>query len=81
MSQPVLEQLLEAIDTETGRNLLADLRDPERRSPQLYNAIGKYLERHKFAIAKLKPDEGLLGDLAQALAEVPDLTDDELTRH
>ncbi|MDH1340570.1 hypothetical protein U6J60_12545 [Cutibacterium acnes] len=81
MSQSVLEQLLEAIDTETGRNLLADLRDPERRSPQLYNAIGKYLERHKFAIAKLKPDEGLLGDLAQALAEVPDLTDDELTRH
>lgn len=81
MSQSVLEQLLEAIDTETGRNLLADLRDPERRSPQLYNAIGKYLERHKFAIAKLKPDEGLLGDLAQALSEVPDLTDDELTRH
>lgn len=81
MSQSVLEQLLEAIDTETGRNLLADLRDPERRSPQLYNAIGKYLERHKFAIAKLKPDEGLLGDLAQALAEVPDLTDDELTRN
>ena len=81
MSQSVLELLLEAIDTETGRNLLADLRDPERRSPQLYNAIGKYLERHKFAIAKLKPDEGLLGDLAQALAEVPDLTDDELTRH
>lgn len=81
MSQSVLEQLLEAIDTETGRNLLADLRDPERRSPQLYNAIGKYLERHKFAIAKLKPDEGLLGELAQALAEVPDLTEDELTRH
>ncbi len=81
MSQSVLEQLLEAIDTETGRNLLADLRNPERRSPQLYNAVGKYLERHKFAIAKLKPDEGLLGDLAKALAEVPDLTDDELTRH
>lgn len=81
MSQSVLEQLLEAIDTETGRNLLADLRDPDRRSPQLYNAIGKYLERHKFAIAKLKPDEGLLGELAQALAEVPVLTEDELTRH
>lgn len=81
MSQSVLEQLLEAIDTETGRNLLTDLRDPNRRTPQLYNAVGKYLERHKFTIAKLKPDEGLLGELASALAEVPDLTEDELTRH
>ncbi|WP_312380657.1 hypothetical protein [Pseudomonas oryzihabitans] len=77
MSQSVLEQLLEAIDTETGKNLLADLRDPERRTPQLYNAIGKYLERHKFTIQKLQPDEGLLGDLAQALDEVPDLSDAE----
>ncbi|MBA1211524.1 DNA packaging protein [Pseudomonas oryzihabitans] len=77
MSQSVLEQLLEAIDTETGKNLLADLRDPERRTPQLYNAIGKYLERHKFTIQKLQPDEGLLGDLAAALDEVPDLSDGE----
>lgn len=81
MSQSVLEQLLEAIDTETGRNLLADLRDPERRSPQLYNAIGKYLERHNFTIQKLQPDEGLLGALADALSEVPDLTDEEQVRH
>ncbi|WP_085589373.1 DNA packaging protein [Pseudomonas sp. B14(2017)] len=80
MSQSILEQLLEAIDTETGRNLLADLRDPERRTPQLYNAVGKYLERHKFTIAKLQPDEGLLGELAHALDAVPDL-DEELTRH
>lgn len=77
MSQDLLEQLLIAIDTETGRNLLADLRDKERRGPQLYNAIGKYLERHKFTIAKLQPDEGLLGELASALADVPDLDDHE----
>lgn len=81
MSQSVLEQLLEAIDTETGRNLLADVRDPERRTPQLYNAIGKYLERHKFTIQKLQPDAGLLGELASALDEVPPLSDDELVRH
>lgn len=81
MAQSALEQLLEAIDTETGRNLLADLRDPERRSPQLYNAIGKYLERHKFTISRLQPDAGLLGELAAALDEVPDLTDEESTRH
>lgn len=78
MSDNVLEKLLEAIDTDLGRQLLADLRDDDRRGPQLYNAIGKYLERHKFTIAKLKPDESLLGDLARALDEVPDLTDDDL---
>ena len=78
MSDNVLEKLLEAIDTDLGRQLLADLRDDERRGPQLYNAIGKYLERHKFTIAKLKPDESLLGDLAKALDDVPDLHDDEL---
>jgi hypothetical protein len=81
MSQSVLEQLLEAIDTETGRNMLADLRNPERRSPQLYNAVGKYLERHKFTIQKLQPDVGLLGALAAALDEVPDLTEEEQVRH
>lgn len=78
MSQSILEQLLEAIDTETGKNLLRDLKNPELRTPQLYNAIGKYLDRHKFTIAKLQPDESLLGDLASALAEVPELTDEEL---
>ena len=78
MTDNVLEKLLEAIDTETGRALLSDLRDDERRSPQLYNAIGKYLERHKFTIAKLKPDESLLGDLAAALNEFPELNEDEL---
>lgn len=78
MSANVLEKLLEAIDTETGRNLLADLRSAERRTPQLYNAIGKYLERHKFTIAKLQPDEELLGDLASALDEFPEMTDEEL---
>ncbi|UGL61098.1 terminase small subunit [Pseudomonas phage Eir4] len=78
MSENVLEKLLEAIDTETGRALLADLRDDDRRSPQLYNAIGKYLERHKFTIAKLKPDESLLGDLAAALDGFQELEDGEL---
>ncbi|NVZ18543.1 DNA packaging protein [Pseudomonas costantinii] len=78
MSQSILEQLLEAIDTETGKNLLRDLQKPELRTPQLYNAIGKYLDRHKFTIAKLQPDESLLGDLAAALNEVPELTDEEL---
>ena len=78
MSDNVLEKLLEAIDTETGRALLADLRDGARRTPQLYNAIGKYLERHKFTISKLKPDESLLGELAVALEGFQELDDNEL---
>lgn len=56
MSSDVLQQLLEAIDTEKARYMLSDLRDPEKRTPQLYNAIEKLLERHKFTISKLTPD-------------------------
>jgi len=78
MSDNTLERLLEALDTDMARNMLSDLRDKDRRTPQLYNAVGKLLERHKFTIAKLKPDASLLGDLAAALAEVPELTEDEL---
>lgn len=78
MSENVLERLLEALDTDMARKMLSDLRDDSKRTPQLYNAVGKLLERHKFTIAKLKPDESLLGDLAEALNEVPDLHDDEL---
>lgn len=78
MSDNVLEKLLEALDTDMARKMLADLKDDDKRTPQLYNAVGKLLERHKFTISKLKPDESLLGDLAEALNEIPDITDDEL---
>ncbi|MBM1189345.1 hypothetical protein [Pseudomonas weihenstephanensis] len=78
MSENPLEQLLEAIDTEKARYMLADLRNEEKRTPQLYNAIEKLLERHKFTIQKLKPDASLLGDLASSLDSVRDLSDDEL---
>ena len=62
--------------------MLSDLRDPEKRTPQLYNAIEKLLERHKFNISKLTPDASLLGELASALDEVDELTDAELyTQH
>lgn len=82
MSSDVLQQLLEAIDTEKARYMLSDLRDPEKRTPQLYNAIEKLLERHKFTISKLTPDASLLGELASALDEVDALSDDELyTQH
>lgn len=82
MSSDVLQQLLEAIDTEKARFMLADLRDEAKRTPQLYNAIEKLLERHKFTISKLTPDASLLGELASALDEVDMLSDEELyTQH
>lgn len=82
MSSDVLQQLLEAIDTEKARYMLADLRNEDKRTPQLYNAIEKLLERHKFTISKLTPDASLLGELASALDEVDSLSDEELyTQH
>ncbi|KPA96898.1 DNA packaging protein [Pseudomonas asplenii] len=78
MADDTLERLLEALDTEKAHFMLRDLRDPERRTPQLYNAIEKLLERHKFTIQKLKPDASLLGDLASSLDDVRALSDEEL---
>lgn len=75
---------LEMLDTAMAQRMLADLSDPERRSPQLYNAINKLLDRHKFQIGKLQPDVHILGGLAGALEEYKEkvgdngLTDDDL---
>lgn len=75
---------LEMLDTEMAQRMLADLSDPERRSPQLYNAINKLLDRHKFQIGKLQPDAHILGGLAGALEEYREkvgdngLTDDDI---
>lgn len=75
---------LEMLDTAMAQRMLADLSDPERRSPQLYNAINKLLDRHKFQISKLQPDVHILGGLAGALEEYKEkvgdngLTDDDI---
>lgn len=75
---------LEMLDTAMAQRMLADLSDPERRTPQLYNAINKLLDRHKFQIGKLQPDEHILGGLAGALDEYKSkvgddgLTDDDI---
>lgn len=75
---------LEMLDTAMAQRMLADLSDPERRSPQLYNAINKLLDRHKFQIGKLQPDVNILGSLAGALEEYKEkvgdngLTDDDI---
>lgn len=64
-----LEELLQQLDSESARLMLEDLQDPKKRTPQLYNAIGKLLERHKFNISKVQPDESILGELASALPD------------
>lgn len=75
---------LEMLDTAMAQRMLADLSDHERRSPQLYNAINKLLDRHKFQIGKLQPDVHILGGLAGALEEYKEkvgdngLTDDDM---
>lgn len=70
-----MEELLQALDTESARLMLKDLKDEDKRTPQLYNAIAKLLERHKFTVGKVVPDASILGELADAL---PDLTDADL---
>lgn len=83
MGDKTLIKLLEMLDTEMAQRMLADLQSEERRTPQLYNAIGKLLDRHKFQISKLTPDENILGGLAAGLEDYnkvvgPNgLTDDE----
>lgn len=75
---------LEMLDTAMAQRMLADLANDERRTPQLYNAINKLLDRHKFQIGKLQPDEHILGGLAGALDEYKSkvgddgLTDDDI---
>lgn len=68
-----LIQFLEMLDTEMAQRMLKDLQDDGKRTPQLYNAIGKLLERHKFQVSKLQPDRNILGGLADGLEEYQNL--------
>lgn len=76
----VLQYLLELIDTEMARALLADLRSEEKRCPQLYNSVDKFLSRHKFALGALMAEQGDLGELQAALEAFKELElEDEAT--
>lgn len=65
--EEALKELLLAIDTKMARQIVKDLEDPEKCTPQLYNAIGKYLERHKFQINTIVPDEEVNAKMAISL--------------
>lgn len=64
-----LIKFLEMLDTNMAQQMLRDLHDDKRRGPQLYNAINKLLDRHKFQIGKLQPDADILGSLGSALED------------
>lgn len=73
-----LEVLLELIDTEMARALLNDLREDDRRTPQLYNAVSKFLDRHNFKLSSLMVEEGDLGELQAALDAFRDMELEDL---
>lgn len=61
------EQLLLAIEDETARVILGQLRNPEKCTPALIGQAIRYLEKHKVEINKFEKDVNVLGDLADAL--------------
>lgn len=65
----ILMKLLEAIDTEMALKMLNDLRDPEKRTPQLYQAVNRFLDRHDFGIKSLMVDSSVLGELQETAAK------------
>ncbi|MEI2606503.1 hypothetical protein V8O11_22295 [Erwinia aphidicola] len=87
MSQSLLEQLLSQLHLEMAQTMLADLRDPEKRSPQLYNAIIKFLKDNGIEIDPPKSQEqreaeanaqSSAGQIAALSRELPPvLADDE----
>lgn len=64
-----LIKFLEKLDTEMARLMLQDLRDDSKRTPSLYTAVNKLLDRHKFQINKLQPEGDVLGALSDSLSE------------
>ncbi|UCR90947.1 putative packaging maturation protein A [Ralstonia phage RpY2] len=52
-----LEELLSQIHLEVAQQMLADLRDEEKRTPALYNAIIKFLKDNGVEIEPKSPEE------------------------
>ena len=68
------EDILLSIKSETASMLLAGLMDEEKRTPQLYNAIIKFLEMHKDHIVKyIDDDTETTNQIQDILNTIPDL--------
>ncbi|EPN9191339.1 hypothetical protein [Enterobacter roggenkampii] len=76
------EDILLSIKSETASMLLADLMDEEKRTPQLYNAIIKFLEMNKNHIVKYMDDDSDTTDqLEDILSQIPDLPEQHNIYH
>lgn len=66
-----LEKLLIGIHTEIAQVMLSDLRNPEKRSPQLYGQIIKFLKDNGVDILYVSRDKGksAFGELMEAVKE------------
>ena len=74
MSKPK-EEMLEGIHTLMLASMLEDLKDPDKRTPSLYSAIIKELQRNNIDIVPRAGDTD--SALAQLLAGVQELDDSD----
>ncbi|PJR05656.1 hypothetical protein CDD79_28715 [Raoultella ornithinolytica] len=76
------EDMLLSIKSETANMLLADLLDEEKRTPQLYNAIIKFLEMNKEHITKyMNEDLEVTDEMENILNSIPDLPEVQNVYH
>jgi hypothetical protein len=74
--------MLLSIKSETANMLLADLLDEEKRTPQLYNAIIKFLEMNKEHITKyMNEDLEVTDEMEDILNSIPDLPEVQNVYH
>jgi hypothetical protein len=57
-TKSALEELLVSIHTEVAETMLEDLRDPDKRSPQLYGQIIKFLKDNGIDLLYCNKDKG-----------------------
>lgn len=59
----MLKMVLAKMNIDMAQHMLKDLKDDDKRTPSLYNAILKFLEQNEISfdkIASAKDDEGLM---------------------
>lgn len=65
--EEMLQDFLALLDANLAQQMLEDLNDPMKRCPTLYNAINKMLDRHKFQVTSIAPDEEKMNKIANTL--------------
>lgn len=60
-----MERMLQALATQEAKYLLEDFKNAEKRTPQLYGAVNKLLQRYAFQLSKIAVDEKALADMQE----------------